>query len=161
MAAKLMEVDSLADWLAIVPVAAVGGPTGPGVAELAGVLGGAMGPGPRWYPEGEATDQLMPDRIAELVREAAIELVEDELPHSVAVTVDEFAPPFIRLSMYVERDSQKGILIGHRGSMLKRIGTKARNEIEALTGSKVFIDIHVKVAKLWQRDPKALRKLGF
>ncbi|MDR2372587.1 MAG: GTPase Era [Bifidobacteriaceae bacterium] len=161
LAAKLVEVDALADWRAVTPVSAAGGPQGPGVAELAAVLGAAMPLGPRWYPPGQATDLEVEDRIAELVREAAIERVRDELPHSVAVVVDEMDLPHIHVSLYVERDSQKGIVIGRRGAGLKAIGSRARPGVEALVGRRVFLEIHVKVAKEWQRDPKALGRLGF
>ncbi|MDR3106747.1 MAG: GTPase Era [Bifidobacteriaceae bacterium] len=161
LVAKLVEIDQLAEWRAIVPVSARAGPTGPGVDELRAVLGAAMEPGPRWYPPGEKSDQPLEVRIAELVREATLEQVRDELPHSVAVIVDEIALPKIHISLYVERDSQKGIVIGRRGAGLKDIGSRARAPIEALTGSKVYLEIQVKVAKEWQRDPKALRKLGF
>ncbi|MDR2564769.1 MAG: GTPase Era [Bifidobacteriaceae bacterium] len=161
LAAKLVEVDALADWRAVVPVAAAQGPGGPGVGELSTVLGQAMPPGPRWYPEGDATDEPLEVRIAELVREAVLEQVRDELPHSVAVLVDEVELPKIHVSLYVERDSQKGIVIGRRGAGLKAVGSRARPQIEALVGRKVFLEIQVKVAKEWQRDPKALRRLGF
>jgi GTP-binding protein Era len=155
---KLMEVDSLADWAAVVPVS---GTRGDGIGRLDGVLGALMPVGPRWYPDGEATDEPLAQRIAELVREAALEDVRQELPHSVAVVVDEIDLPRIHVSLYVERDSQKGIVIGARGSRLRRIGAVARPEIEALVRRKVYLEIHVKVAKEWQRDPKALARLGF
>jgi GTP-binding protein Era len=161
LAAKLVEVDGLADWLALVPVAAAAGPDGPGVAELRGVLGAAMPPGPRWYPPGQASDEPVEVRIAEFVREAVLEQVDDELPHSIAAVVDEIDPPRVHVSLYVERDSQKGIVIGRRGQRLKGVGSRARPQIEALLGRRVFLEIQVKVAKEWQRDPKALGKLGF
>jgi len=109
--------------------------------------------------------------VAELIREAALEGVRDELPHSLAVVVDEMVPregrgehnPLldIRAEVYVERDSQKGIIIGKGGARLREVGTAARRQIEALLGTPVFLDLHVRVAKDWQRDPKQLRKLGF
>ncbi len=109
--------------------------------------------------------------VAELIREAALEGVRDELPHSLAVVVEEMVPradrpadrPLldVRADLYCERDSQKGIVIGHRGERLKRVGTNARAQIEALLGTPVYLDLHVKVAKDWQRDPKQLRRLGF
>ncbi|MDR1189195.1 MAG: GTPase Era [Bifidobacteriaceae bacterium] len=162
---KLAEVDALADWRAVVPVAAggrhTGSDNGPGVEELRAVLGAALPMGPPWYPPTETTDEPTEVRIAELVREAVLEQVRDELPHSVAVLVDEFELPKIHISLYVERDSQKGIVIGRRGARLKAVGSAARPQIEALVGRKVFLEIHVKVAKEWQRDPKALGRLGF
>jgi GTP-binding protein Era len=109
--------------------------------------------------------------VAELIREAALEGVHDELPHSIAVVVDEMIPregrpadkPLldVHASLFVERDSQKGIIIGHKGSRLREVGTRARQQIEALLGTKVHLDLHVKVAQDWQRDPKQLRRLGF
>jgi GTP-binding protein Era len=158
---KLLEVEALTAWRAVVPLSAAGGPSGAGVAGLSRVLGEAMPPGPRWYPEGEVTDEPVAVRIAELIREAVLEQVRDELPHSVAVLVDELELPKIHVSLYVERDSQKGIVIGRGGSRLKAIGSAARPQIESLAGRKVFLEIQVKVAKEWQRDPKALGRLGF
>ena len=106
--------------------------------------------------------------MAELIREAALEGVRDELPHSIAVVVEEMAPragrdDLIDVSafMYVERPSQKAIVIGPKGARLKEVGTQARHQIEALLGTKVYLDLRVKVAKNWQRDPKQLRRLGF
>ena len=109
--------------------------------------------------------------VAELIREAALEGVRDELPHSIAVVVEEMLPredrpadrPLLDIHayIYIERPSQKGIIIGPKGERLKDVGTKARKQIEALLGTPVYLDLHVKVAKDWQRDPKQLRKLGF
>jgi GTP-binding protein Era len=155
---KLVEVDALAGWTAVAPVSAK---RLDGIGRLESVLGALMRPGPRWYPEGEATDEPLAQRVAELVREAVLEDVRQELPHSVAVVVDELELPHIHVSLYVERDSQKGIVIGAKGAGLKRVRRLARPQIEALTGQKVSLEIHVKVAKEWQRDPKALARLGF
>ena len=106
--------------------------------------------------------------VAELVREAALAGARDELPHSIAVVVDEMIPRegrsdmlAVHATVFVERSSQKGIVIGHRGERLKAVGTAARRQIEALLGTKVYLDLHVTVAKDWQRDPRQLRKLGF
>jgi GTP-binding protein Era len=124
-------------------------------------------PGPALYPAGELTDEPEQVMVAELIREAALEGVRDELPHSIAVTVEEMLPREnselvdIHATVHVERDSQKGIVIGHGGSRLKAVGTNARRQIEVLLGSPVFLDLHVRVAKDWQRDPKQLRRLGF
>lgn len=185
LVAKLVAVDAEAEWSAVVPVSAIGGEGGSGVEELAQVLGGLMPEGPRWYPEGEATDEPLEVRLAELIRESALVDVREELPHSVAVLVDEVEPApaagqmagegagaaaaagarpgvtRVRASIYVERDSQKGIIIGKGGSHLKAIGSRARPGLEALLGGRVYLDLHVKVAKDWQRDPKALGRLGF
>ena len=120
------------------------------------------------YPEGELTDSPEEQMVAELIREAALSGVRDELPHSIAVVVEEMRPregrdDLLEISavMYVERDSQKGIVIGVGGQRLREVGTNSRRQIEALLATKVFLDLRVKVAKDWQRDPKQLRKLGF
>ena len=162
---KLTEVDSLMEWAGIVPVSAK---NGQGVGELTQLLGGLMPPGPRWYPQGQTTDQELNTRLAELIREASLEAMRHELPHSVAVLIDQVTKPTepeavieVMASLFVERDSQKGIVIGHRGERLKQIGTAARPGLEALLGGRVFLRIHVKVAKDWQSDPKQLRRLGF
>jgi GTPase len=127
--------------------------------------------GPPLYPDGELTDEPEETLVAELVREAALEGVRDELPHSLAATVEEMNPregrpadkPLldVHVNLYVERDSQKAIVIGKGGSRLRQVGTNARQQIERLLGTPVYLDVHVKVAKDWQRDPKQLRKLGY
>ena len=122
-----------------------------------------MPEGPPLYPEGQLTDEPEETLIAEVIREAALEGVRDELPHSIAVTIDEVIPGKtvkVHASVFVERDSQKGIVIGHKGARLREIGSASRTQIERILGSPVFLDLHVKVAKDWQRDPKQLRKLG-
>ncbi len=123
------------------------------------------------YPDGDLTDEPEQIMVAELIREAALEGVRDELPHSLAVVVEEMLPregrpadrPLldIHANVYIERQSQKAIVIGAKGARLKHVGTTARKHIEALLGTPVYLDLHVKVAKDWQRDPKQLRKLGF
>ncbi|MET1132586.1 MAG: KH domain-containing protein, partial [Aeromicrobium sp.] len=138
---------------------------------LASLLIDTLPPGPPLYPEGQLTDEPEETLIAEIIREAALEGVHDELPHSLAVVVEEVVPredrpaekPLldVRASVYVERDSQKGIIIGKKGSRLKQIGIDSRGQIERLLGTPVHLDLHVKVAKDWQRDPRQLRKLGF
>ena len=127
--------------------------------------------GPQLYPDGDLTDAPEEILVAELIREAALDGVRDELPHSIAVVVEEMGlredrpddKPLldIHANLYVERSSQKGIVIGHQGSRLRQVGTVARQQIEALLGTPVYLDLHVKIAKDWQRDPKQLRKLGF
>ena len=127
--------------------------------------------GPQLYPEGDLTDAPEEILVAELVREAALEGLRDELPHSVAVVVEEMGlregrpadKPLldVHANLFVERDSQKGIIIGPKGSRLRAIGTRARAQIEALLGTPVYLDLHVKIAKDWQRDPRQLRRLGF
>lgn len=152
----------------IVPVSAVDGFQ---VGELAEVLVSHLPPGPPLYPDGELTDEPEQVMIAELVREAALEGVRDELPHSIAVVVDEIVPregrpgddPLldVRVQLFVERDSQKAIVIGRGGARLKQVGTQARAEIQRLLGTRVHLDLRVKVAKDWQRDPKQMQRLGF
>ena len=155
-------------WQEVVPVSAVAGDQ---TGLLADLLVGLMPEGPPLYPDGDLTDAPEEVLAAELIREAALEGVRDELPHSIAVVVEEMGlregrpddKPLLDISaqLYVERSSQKGIVIGHRGSRLRQVGTNARKQIEALLGTPVYLDLHVKVAKDWQRDPKQLRKLGF
>ncbi|MFW0792752.1 GTPase Era [Gordonia sp. CPCC 205515] len=135
---------------------------------LTDVLVSLMEPGPAFYPDGELTDEPEEVLMAEFIREAALEGVRDELPHSLAVVIEEMIPRDddsgiidVHALLYVERDSQKGIIIGHKGSRLKHVGTTARQQIEKLLGSRIYLDLHVKVAKDWQRDPKQLGRLGF
>ena len=156
------------EWQEIVPVSAVSGDQ---VALLGDLLIGMMPEGPPLYPDGDLTDAPEEILAAELIREAALDGVRDELPHSIAVVVDEMAlredrpedKPLLDISasLYVERSSQKGIMIGHQGARLRQVGTVARQQIEALLGTPVYLDLRVKIAKDWQRDPKQLRKLGF
>ncbi|HEU0214360.1 MAG TPA: GTPase Era [Jiangellaceae bacterium] len=173
MAAQLSAVGDLgtdvsADWAEIVPVSATRGDR---LDVLADLLLAQMPLGPALYPSGELTDEPEETLVAELVREAALEGVQDELPHSIAAVVEEMIPradrpedrPLldVHVNVYVERESQKAIVIGRGGSRLREVGTRARGHIERLLGTPVFLDLHVKVAKDWQRDPKQLRKLGF
>jgi GTP-binding protein Era len=165
VAAQLAAVADLGDWADIVPVSAV---TGYQLGVLADVLVGHLPPGPALYPQGELTDEPEQVLVAELIREAALEGVRDELPHSIAVVVEEMAPRDgrsdlidIHAHMFVERPSQKPIVIGAGGARLKEIGSRARQQIEALLGTRVYLDLRVKVAKDWQRDPRQLRRLGF
>ncbi|MFM7719269.1 MAG: GTPase Era, partial [Actinomycetota bacterium] len=124
-----------------------------------------MPEGPELYPDAETTDQPLEERIADLVREQALRRTREEVPHSVAVVVDEMEREGdltrIHASIVVERDSQKGILIGAQGATLKAIGTDARAEIEPLLGTRVYLDLRVRVLRDWQRDPKGLERLGF
>lgn len=169
LAEKLIEVSELAQWQEIVPVSAV---TNDQVELLADLLIALLPESEALYPEDITTDESLEMRICELVREAALELVREELPHSIAVTLDEILEPDqavegdrvskvqVFVSLHVERDSQKGIIIGHQGSRLKEIGTQARQQIEGLMGRDVNLRIQVRVASDWQRDPKQLGKLG-
>ncbi|WP_236706241.1 GTPase Era, partial [Frankia sp. ACN1ag] len=166
--ARLLDVAGLGEFSDIVPVSAIRSYQ---VDVLADVLAARLPTGPALYPGGELTDEPEQVMVAELVREAALEGVRDELPHSLAVVVEEMIPregrspqnPLldVRVNVFVERPSQKAIVIGSGGSRLKAVGTRARGQIEALLGTPVFLDLHVKVAKDWQRDPRQLRRLGF
>jgi GTP-binding protein Era len=162
---RLLEVSQLGEWADVVPVSAVERFQ---VELLADLLVGQLPEGPAMYPDGDLTDSPEGTMVAELVREAALEGVRDELPHSIAVVVEEIRPREgradlvdIEAIMYVERESQKGIVIGVGGARLRTVGATARRQIEALLGTRVFLDLRVKVAKDWQRDPKQLRRLGF
>jgi len=173
MAEHLLRIASLEEelgvrWASVVPVSAL---TGDQVDIVADEIVALLSEGPALYPDGEVTDEPVETLIAELIREAALEGVRDELPHSLMVTVDELgeregrAPdrPLLDVfaSVIVERDSQKGIVIGHKGERLRAIGTAARAQIAELVGMPVHLDLHVKVVKEWQRDPKALTRFGF
>ena len=174
LAAQLLAVSELGEWADIVPVSAQRNEQ---IDVLEEVLLKYMPLSPPLYPTGEITDEPQQVMIAELVREAALEGVRDELPHSLAVVVDEIADPDderevghikgaggrlqVRVSLVVERDSQKAIIIGKGGRRLKEVGVTARKGIEKLLGRKVYLDLHVRTAKDWQSDPKALARLGF
>ena len=169
----LLDIQALGEetstvWAEIVPVSAVSGDQ---VQLLADLLVGQLPEGPPLYPDGDLTDAPEEALAADLIREAALEGVRDELPHSIAVVVEEMGlregrpddKPLLVIvaNLYVERDSQKGIMIGHKGARLRSVGTAARKQIEALLGTPVYLDLQVKIAKDWQRDPRQLRKLGF
>lgn len=164
LAERLLAVSALRDFEAVVPVSALGGDQ---LDVLAKVLIELLPESPALYPPDAVTDESIESRICEFIREAALEGVRDELPHSLAVTIDEINPregknlTDVHANVFVERDSQKSIIIGKGGSRLRDIGTKSRPEIEKLLGTKVFLSIRVKVAPDWQRDPKQLGKLGF
>lgn len=160
---QLTRIGALREWDAVVPISSV---TAEQLDVLADVLLGLMPVSPPLYEAETTTDEHEDDRIAELIREAALDGVRDELPHSLAATVDDREVRDdglleIYASLYVERDSQKGIVIGKGGARLRDVGERARHEIEALLGRRVYLSLRVKVAKEWQRDPKALGRLGF
>jgi len=162
---QLLALSRLADWDEVIPVSAVAGDQ---VSLLEDLLVGLLPDGQAMFPAGELTDEPEQVMVAELIREAALEGVRDELPHSIAVVVEEMLPREgrddlldIHAEIYVERDSQKAIIIGHKGERLRDIGTTSRRQIEAMLGTRIYLDLHVRVAKDWQRDPKQLRKLGF
>lgn len=162
LAERLLAVQDLGEFADIVPVSAVSGSQ---VQTLVDVMIGHLPKSPQLYPDGMLTDEPEHVLMAELIREAALEGVRDELPHSIAVLVEEVIPEEgltrVFADIYVERSSQKAIVIGHQASRLKDVGTRARREIEDLIGGRVYLDLHVRVAKDWQRDPKQLRRLGF
>jgi GTP-binding protein Era len=166
VAAQLLAVSELVGPDSeIVPVSAT---TGENLDVLTDVLAAQLPPGPAFYPDGELTDEPEEMLMAELIREAALEGVRDELPHSLAVVIEEVSPREgrddlidVHANLFVERESQKGIVIGKGGARLREVGTAARTQIEKLLGTKVYLDLRVKIAKNWQRDPKQLGRLGF
>jgi GTPase len=173
LAQHLMDIAALGEetgteWAEIVPVSAVAGEQ---VQLLADLFVARLPEGPPLYPEGELSDAPEEAIVADLIREAALEGVRDELPHSIAVVVEEMGlrpdrpedKPLldIHANLFVERDSQKGIVIGHKGSRLREVGSEARKNIQAMLGTPVYLDLRVKIAKDWQRDPRQLRRLGF
>jgi GTP-binding protein Era len=169
LAQALQAAGELGDWAEVVPVSAR---TGEQLDLLVDLVFAHLPEGDVLYPEGEEPGEVTEERyVAEVIREKALALVHDELPHSVAVVVDEIVPGedakpdhpvlVVRADLFVERASQKPILIGRRGAVLREIGTNARVELEALLGARVYLDLHVKVAREWQRDPKQLSRLGF
>jgi GTP-binding protein Era len=159
---QLAAAAALGAWDEIVPVSAK---TGRGVGVLLDLLVERLPEGPAHYPTETLTDEPLEVRLAEIVREKALQVTRQEVPHSIAVVVEELEESDsltkIHASLIVERDSQKGIVIGNGGGTLKTIGSRAREEIERVLGHNVFLDLHVKVLKEWQRDPKALQRLGF
>jgi GTP-binding protein Era len=161
---QLLAISELRDWDEIIPVSATDRIQ---LDVLVDALVALLPEGPALYPDDAVTDETLEGRIAELIREAALEGVSDELPHSLAVTIDDMVERDdkdlleIYANLWVERDSQKGIVIGHKGARLQDVGARARAGIETLVGRQVYLSMRVKVAKEWQRDPKQLGKLGF
>ncbi|MBW3665400.1 MAG: GTPase Era [Actinobacteria bacterium] len=161
----LDEVSRLGSWAEIVPTSAVDGTN---VAHLADVLVSYLPEGPRLFPAGQVSDQPERQLVAEIIREKFIVRMHDELPHSIAVVVEGIDEDperedllHVSATIFVERDSQKGIVIGRRGAVLARSNTLARQELETILGAKVFLDVRVKVAKDWQRDPRRLERFGY
>jgi GTP-binding protein Era len=159
---QLQAAADLGEWDEVVPIAAR---TGRGVGLLRELLVARLPEGPPAYPADEVTDQPLEVRLSEIVREKALAVTRQEVPHSIAVVVEELEHDDgltkVHAWVVVERDSQKGIVIGKGGGTLKAIGSRAREEMERVLGTKVFLDLRVKVLKEWQRDPKALQRLGF
>jgi GTP-binding protein Era len=165
IAERLTQLAGLMQFADVVPCSAVDGFQ---VDLLADLVVARLPEGPPLYPDGELTDEPEETLVAELIREAALEGVRDELPHSIAVVIEEMVPREgrddlldVHANIYVERSSQKGIVIGKGGARLRQVGADARRQIEALLGTRIYLDLHVKIAKDWQRDPRQLRKLGF
>ncbi|WP_144717627.1 GTPase Era [Agrococcus jejuensis] len=163
VAEQLLEVAALREWDAVIPLSAV---TGRQLDVLLDELAQLLPEAPPLYDAETSTEERLSDRVAELIREAALEDVRDELPHSIIVTIDDIVAredkPItdVYANLWVERDSQKGIVIGRGGERLRRIGKDARGEIEALVGQQVHLDLRVKIAKEWQGDPKLLGRFG-
>jgi GTPase len=161
---QLARLGELGAWDEIVPVSAA---TGAGVETLVGLIAARMPEGPPYFPEGQVSDQPTEQLVAEIIREKAITLMREEVPHSIAVVVEEIAPgesegvQAVHAILYVERDSQKGIVIGKKGTVLRDIGARARAELELILGTRVYLDLRVKLMKEWQRDPKKLERLGY
>ena len=159
---KLIEISKLSQWDEIVPVSAI---TDTQVDLLRDLIASKLPVGPKFYPDEQISDQSDEQLICERIREAALKDVRQELPHSIAVTIDEMGAKKgimnIHATIHVERDSQRGILLGKGGENLKAIGTRARIDIENLLDQKVFLALHIKVSKEWQGDSKLLDRLGF
>jgi GTPase len=157
IASQMQTASQLGDFHALHPVSAK---TGDGVDELRAELVGLLPEGPAYFPHGQRTDLSVEEQIAELVREKAIQLTRDEVPHSITAEVEELEAKVVRAAVYVETESQKQILVGKAGAMVREIGTRARPEVEALLGRPVFLELKVKVRPKWRRDERMLERLG-
>ncbi len=159
---QLAAAAEIGDYDEIVPVSAK---AGKGIGMLRDLVLGLLPDGPALYPEETISDQPFETRLAEMIREKALQVTRQELPHSITVVIEEVdigeGLTKVHASLIVERDSQKGIVIGKGGQTLRTIGSRAREEMELALGTRVFLDLRVKVVKEWQRDPKALERLGF
>jgi GTPase len=158
IATQMKAAAALGDFHALHPVSAK---TKEGVGELRGDLVFLLPEGPAYFPADQSTDLALEERVAEVIREKALHLTREEVPHAVTVEVEEIEGGRIRALIYVETESQKGILVGKKGSMVREIGTRARPEVEALVGHRVFLELQVKVRPKWRRDPRMLERLGF
>ncbi|HET7855201.1 MAG TPA: GTPase Era [Gaiellaceae bacterium] len=157
IATQMDTASKLGDFHALHPVSAK---TGDGVPELREELIGLLPEGPAYFPAGERTDLPVEDQVAELVREKALALTREEVPHAISVEVEEVGEKLLRASIYIETESQKQIVIGRGGSVIKEIGVRARPEVEALLGHPVFLELQVKVKPKWRRDERLLERLG-
>ncbi|HXF98764.1 MAG TPA: GTPase Era [Gaiellaceae bacterium] len=154
---QLQAAAGLGDFHALHPVSAK---TGQGIPELREDLVSLLPEGPAYFPREQATDLTLEERIAEVIREKALHLTREEVPHAITVEVEEVGEKVVRAFLYVETESQKGILIGAKGAMIREIGTRARPEIEALLGRPVYLQLQVKVRPKWRHDPRMLERLG-
>ncbi len=157
IATQMKTAARLGDFHALHPVSAV---TKDGIDELRSDLVHLLPEGPAYFPVGQSTDLTTSERVAEVIREKALQLTRDEVPHSLSVEIDEIGDGRVRAFVLCETESQKGILVGKRGAMIREIGVRARPEVEALTGQSVFLELVVKVRPRWRRDPRALERLG-
>ena len=157
IASQMQTASGLGDFHALHPVSAK---TGDGVGELREELVGLLPEGPLYFPPDQRTDLSPETQVAELIREKALRLTREEVPHAISVEVEELEEKVARAALYVETDSQKQILVGKGGSMVRQIGTEARPEIEALLGRSIFLDLQVKVRPRWRRDEAMLERLG-
>ena len=161
---QLQAVAALGTWDEVVPISAKAGDN---VAELVDLIAARMPEGPPYFPEGQVSDQTQEQLFSELIREKAIRLMSEEVPHSIAVAIEEIGPGesegvvAVTATLFVERDSQKGIVIGKGGAVLRDIGSRAREEMQAILGTRVYLDLRVKLFKEWQRDPRKLQRLGY
>ena len=155
--AQMTAASELGDFHALHPVSAK---TKEGVGELRDDLVSLLPEAPLFFPREQTTDLPLEQRIAEVIREKALHLTREEVPHAVTVEVEEIAEKIVRAIVYVETESQKGILVGKRGAMVREIGTRARPEVEALVEHAVYLELVVKVRPKWRRDPKLLERLG-
>ena len=157
IATQMKTAAALGDFHALHPVSAK---TKEGVGELRSDLVSLLPEGPAYFPEAQATDLALEERLAEIVREKALHLTREEVPHAITVEVDELEKGRVHAVIYVETESQKGIVVGRKGAMVREIGTRARPEVEAFVGGRVFLELQVKVRPKWRRDPRALERLG-
>jgi GTPase len=157
IASQMKVSATLGDFHALHPVSAI---TKDGVAELRSDLVFLLPEGPAYFDREQATDLAVEERISEVIREKALHLTREEVPHALTVEIDELGETKVRAVLYVETESQKGILVGKRGGMVREIGTRARPEVESLLGHAVFLELAVKVRPKWRRDPRMLERLG-
>jgi GTP-binding protein Era len=157
VASQMQAAARLGGFHALHPVSAK---TKDGIGELRDDIVSLLPEGPPLFPLEQRTDLTVEERVAEVIREKALQLTREEVPHAVFVAVDEIAEKVVRAFVYVETESQKGILVGKKGAMIREIGTRARPEVEALVGHPVFLELQVKVRPKWRRDPKLLERLG-